>query len=231
MEDNGQHFWQYVHYDSPRFRCPLASFAADGLQSRWHVPSLQTQLGSIDRVLYINLARRTDRRADISRELQKLGIAEDSIMRIAAVDAGECEDTPIVCCARSHIAALEHAMTEDLNGVLILEDDFMLCHSPEETRGRWARFCHMTPHIEIASWAHNCLQLWDWRDRGDGRVWYLQTASAYAVRKAAMRRLRAKYLEAIAQRRPFRHAHDHYERISAVVRVAPCAEHAATVVQ
>lgn len=124
-------------------------------------------------------------------------------MRIEAVDAGECEETPIVCCARSHIAALEHAMTEDLNGVLILEDDFMLCRSPEETRERWARFCHMTPHFEIASWAHNCLQLWDWRDRGDGRVWYLQTASAYAVRKAAMRRLRDKYLEAIAQHRPF----------------------------
>ena len=75
--------------------------------------------------------------------------------------------------------------------------------SPEETRERWARFCHMTTDFDIASWAHNCLQLWDWRDRGDGRVWYLQTTSAYAVRKAAMRRLRDQYLEAIDQGRPF----------------------------
>ena len=164
------------------------------------MPSLQTPLDSIDRVLYINIARRADRRAEISGELQRLGIAEDSIVRIEAVDAQECEETPIVCCARSHIAALEHAMTEDLNGVLILEDDFMLCRSPEETRERWARFCHMTPHFEIASWAHNCLQLWDWRDRGDGRVWFLKTRSAYAVRsQAAMQRLMDKYLEAIDQ--------------------------------
>ena len=34
-------------------------------------------------------------------------------------------------------------------------------------------------------------------------MWFLQTTSAYAVRKAAMRRLRDKYLEAITQRCPF----------------------------
>ena len=75
---------------------------------------------------------------------------------------------------------------------------------PPKRRGNVRHvFFHMTPHFEIASWAHNCLQLWDWRDRGDGRVWYLQTTSAYAVRKAAMLRLRDKYLVAIAQDRPF----------------------------
>ena len=124
-------------------------------------------------------------------------------MRIEAVDAQECEETPIVCCARSHIAALEHAMTEDLEAVLILEDDFMLCQSPQETRERWARFRHMAPHFEIASWAHNCLRLRDRRDRGDARARYLQTASAYAVRRSAMRRLRDTYLDAIAQNLPF----------------------------
>ena len=124
------------------------------------------------------------------------------MVRIEAVDARERDETPIVCCARSHIAALDRAITEGLNGVLILEDDLMLCRSPDETRERWASFCRMKPDFEIASWAHSCLQLWDWRD-GYCRVWYLQTASAYAVRKAAMRRLRDKYLEAIAQHRPF----------------------------
>ena len=196
LQENGQHFWQCFHYDSPRFARSLASSPA-------HVPSQQTPLENIDRVLYINLGRREDRRDSVTRELQSLGIAEDRMVRIEAVDARERDETPIVCCARSHIAALNHAITEGLNGVLILEDDFMLCRSPEETRERWARFCHMTTHFEIASWAHNCLQLWDWRDKGDGRVWYLQTTSAYAVRKAAMQRLRDKYSEAIAQERPF----------------------------
>ena len=65
-------------------------------------------------------------------------------------------------------------------------------------------FAACFPHFEIASWAYNCLQLWDWRDRGDGRVWFLTTRSAYAVRsQAAMQRLMDKYLEAIHQELPF----------------------------
>ena len=125
-------------------------------------------------------------------------------MRIEAVDAQNCEEKPTVCCARSHIAALDRAMAEDLNGVLIIEDDFKLFQNPDETRLRWTHVCRLFPHFEIASWAYNCLQLWDWRDRGDGRVWYLQTRSAYAVRsQAAMQRLMDKYLEAIDQEHPF----------------------------
>ena len=197
LQENGQHFWQCFHYDSPRFGHSLASSPA-------HVPSQQTTLHSIDRVLYINLGRRTDRRAQVLGELRLLGIPKDSIVRIEAVDAQNCEEKPIVCCARSHIAALGHAITEGLNGVLILEDDFMLCRSADETRERWASFCRMKPDFEIASWAHSCLQLWDWRDRGDGRVWFLTTRSAYAVRsQAAMQRLMDKYLEAIHQELPF----------------------------
>ena len=213
LEENAQHFWQYEHpaapdmedcprshrSRSPRFGPSHASASTDGLRENCDVPLLQTQHGNIEQVLYINLARRTDRQEEITRELQTLGIAEDSIIRIEAVDARDCQETPIVCCARSHIAALEHAMTEDLEAVLILEDDFMLCQSPQQTRERWARFRDMAPHFEIASWAHNCLRLRDRRDRGDARARYLQTASAYAVRRSAMKRLRDIYLDAIAQ--------------------------------
>ena len=194
LQEKGQHFWQSFHYHSPRFGHPW---------DRTFPTDFPMPLDNIDRVFYINLGRRTDRRPQVLGELRLLGIPKDSIVRIEAVDAEKCEEKPTVCCARSHIAALDRAMAEDLNGVLILEDDFKLRRSPEETRERWAHFCRMTPHFEIASWAHNCLQLWDWRDKGDGRVWYLQTTSAYAVRKAAMQRLRDKYSEAIAQERPF----------------------------
>ena len=38
LEENGQHFWQYFHYDSPRCGRPLTS--------RWHVSSLQTPLAA-----------------------------------------------------------------------------------------------------------------------------------------------------------------------------------------
>ena len=47
----------------------------------------EKMLLNIQRVLYINLTRRPDRRAEVIRELQSLRIPEDKIIRIEAVDA------------------------------------------------------------------------------------------------------------------------------------------------
>ena len=48
------------------------------------------------------------------------GSAQESIMRIEAIDAEHSNECGLVCCARSHIAALEQAIFEDLEAVLIL---------------------------------------------------------------------------------------------------------------
>ena len=75
LEENAQHFWQYEHpaapdmedcprshrSRSPRFGPSHASASTDGLRENCDVPLLQTQHGNIEQVLYINLARRTDR--------------------------------------------------------------------------------------------------------------------------------------------------------------------------
>ena len=92
----------------------------------WDMPLLHGRPGNIQKIMYINLTRRTDRRALILSELATLEIAQESIARIEAIDAEDCEESPLECCARSHIAALEQAIFENLEAVLILEDDFQL---------------------------------------------------------------------------------------------------------
>jgi glycosyl transferase family 25 len=172
----------------------------------------EKMLLNIQRVLYINLARRPDRRAQVIRELQSLRIPEDKVIRIEAVDAEESREKAIVSCCRSHIAALECAMRNGWDEVLILEDDFKLVHSAERTKARWAHFRDMVPTYQVASWAHNCLrtmggphdiQMLGGDDAGVARVRYLQTASAYAVRHSAMAELKSTYEDAIARDRPF----------------------------
>ena len=167
---------------------------------------------NIQRVLYINLARRPDRRAQVIRELQSLRIPEDKVIRIEAVDAEESREKAIVSCCRSHIAALECAMRNGWDEVLILEDDFKLVHSAERTKTLWAHFRDMVPTYQVASWAHNCLrtmgrphdiQMLGGDDARVVRVRYLQTASAYAVRHSAMGDLKSIYEDAIARDRPF----------------------------
>ena len=103
-------------------------------------------------------------------------------------------------------------MTKGWDEVLILEDDFQLKGSAEETKACWAHFRRMVPTYQIASWAHNCLrarrraqhiQILSEGDAGVVRVHYLQTASAYAVRRSAMAELKRIYADAIAQDLPF----------------------------
>ena len=172
----------------------------------------EKMLLNIQYVLYINLTRRIDRRAEILQELQSLGIPEDKIIRIEGVDAAETREKPIVSCCRSHIRALECAMSNGWDEVLILEDDFQLRGSAERTKACWAHVREMVPTYEVAAWAHNCLQakrraqhmqILGEGDAGVVRVHYLQTASAYAVRRSAMAELKSIHERAIAQDLPF----------------------------
>ena len=75
-----------------------------------------------DAVVYINLQHRTDRKEFILHEIQKIkNINEDQIYRIDAVLEPMCGH---IGCGKSHIKALELAIQNNWQSVLILEDDF-----------------------------------------------------------------------------------------------------------
>ncbi|MCW1828602.1 glycosyl transferase [Enterobacter asburiae] len=74
----------------------------------------------IDKVIFINLAKRKDRRVRILRHLKKLGFEKDKIIRLEAVE----HNPGFIGCSLSHIAALEMAQQNEWKRVLILEDDF-----------------------------------------------------------------------------------------------------------
>jgi len=74
----------------------------------------------IDKIIYINLDKRTDRRVQLENEL-KLFPAE-KVQRFSAV-----EDRSLggLGCTKSHIAVLELAKENNWNTILILEDDMV----------------------------------------------------------------------------------------------------------
>ena len=193
-----------------RRKMPIASTPTAARSSQESIE--ETMLEKVQYVLYINLSRRTQRQTEILQELRNLRIPEDKIIRIDAVDAKKTMEKPIVSCCRSHIRALQCAMSNGWDEVLILEDDFQLRDSAERTKACWTHFREMVPTYQIASWAHNCLrarrgtqriQILSDGDAGVVQVYYLQTASAYAVRRSAMGQLKKIYEDAIAQDRPF----------------------------
>lgn len=82
----------------------------------------------IDKIFYINLDKREDRKTEIDNELKNYGLY-DKVERIAAVH------TPgqgILGCTMSHLHAIKLAKERNYSNVLILEDDFHFTVSKEE---------------------------------------------------------------------------------------------------
>jgi len=81
----------------------------------------------IDKVIFINLNNRKDRRVRISRHLKKMGIDKEKIVRLEAIE----HNLGFIGCTLSHIAALEMAQLNKWERVLILEDDFTFNETDE----------------------------------------------------------------------------------------------------
>lgn len=87
----------------------------------------ESALKSIDAILYINLDHRTDRLENIIKQLNtgniatNLPIPQNKIQRISACYNKTCGAAG---CAASHVKALELAIEQSWNRILILEDDF-----------------------------------------------------------------------------------------------------------
>lgn len=73
----------------------------------------------IDKIFYINLEHRTDRKESIEQELKKLNYSSEMIERIDAVK----KDNGALGCTLSHLKCLEVAIENDYECVMIVEDD------------------------------------------------------------------------------------------------------------
>ena len=74
----------------------------------------------IDKILYINLDSRADRRKDIEHQFKRANLPENKIERISAI----ANERGALGCTASHIKCLKYAIENKWNNVLILEDDF-----------------------------------------------------------------------------------------------------------
>jgi GR25 family glycosyltransferase involved in LPS biosynthesis len=74
-------------------------------------------MNNIAQTIYINLDRRTDRRAEMEAELAKIGLVAE---RFPAIE----RKPGALGCGLSHLAILRKAKEEGWENVLILEDDF-----------------------------------------------------------------------------------------------------------
>lgn len=91
----------------------------------------------IDRVFYINLDHRTDRRKEIEEELEKMDIIAhdkpnpDNKITYERFSAIKHDTIGGVGCGKSHIGVLKLAKERGYSTIIILEDDFMFTVSKD----------------------------------------------------------------------------------------------------
>lgn len=92
----------------------------------------------IDRIFYINLDHREDRRREIENELRKMDIIShdehnpDNKLIFERFSAIKHDTIGGVGCGKSHIGVLNLAKERNYSTIIILEDDFMFTVTKEE---------------------------------------------------------------------------------------------------
>jgi glycosyl transferase family 25 len=76
----------------------------------------------MEKIIYINMDARADRRSALLKEFDRVGFPKDKIIRFPASSYNGCPNSG---CLLSHANVLEMAYDMDLQNVLILEDDFV----------------------------------------------------------------------------------------------------------
>lgn len=131
---------------------------------------------NIDKIIFINLKKRTDRLEQIMKEFEKLQIHPDKILRIEAIE----DRNGALGCAKSHLEIVKYARLHNFSNILILEDDFSLNVDPHEFHEQLTEFFKRKINYDVVMMAYN-LKLSHYYDDLISHTISAYTTSAYLV--------------------------------------------------
>lgn len=154
----------------------------------------------IDKIYYINLDKRTDRREEIEYELKRLDIPKEKVKRFTAIEF----NPGFIGCCLSHYHIMNEGYNDDYDNILILEDDFLFMVSKEELENNLKYIFEVRRFDkpwDVIMFSYN-IGFPEHRIEdipGDpilGKIKYAQTASGYLVNKHYFKKLRDNLYEA-----------------------------------
>jgi glycosyl transferase family 25 len=131
----------------------------------------------IDKIIYINLNKRTDRREQIEKELNDFGLYYERFEAIETPGFGS------LGCGLSHLAVLKLAKERNYENILILEDDFTFLVSKEEFYKQLSEFFKLKLDYDTCFLSRS-LQQFEALDNGIvNKILESSAASGYIVNK------------------------------------------------
>lgn len=142
----------------------------------------------IDKIFYINLDSRTDRREHMEAQIRDYALSDLCSRGVERFAAIANPGFGIWGCGMSHLAVLKLARDQGLRNVLILEDDLQFVIPPETLRAGITELgaksgsgSESGTAFDVVMLAFNMGAREDIDIEGFQRVLYAQTASAYLV--------------------------------------------------
>jgi glycosyl transferase family 25 len=130
---------------------------------------------NIDKIYYINLNHRTDRRDNIERELNEFGLKYERFEAIETPGVG------IYGCGLSHLAVLKLAKANNYKNVLIMEDDFTFIVSKDEFEQQLSSFFDLNIPFDVLMISYNAVEFENTEYEIINKLKFSTTASGYIV--------------------------------------------------
>ena len=127
----------------------------------------------IDKIIYINLDKRTDRREHMEKQLENFGLTAE---RFSAIENEE----GIVGCGLSHLNVLKIAKERKYKNILILEDDFLFLVSSEKFFENLKEL-EKYKNFDVCMISYNCNNYKNIDDTIFMKINFAQTASGYII--------------------------------------------------
>jgi len=138
----------------------------------------------VEKIVYINLSHREDRKQQILSEFSRVGVPKHLIERFDAIK----HERGAIGCTMSHIAVLKMAIQQGWQNYIVLEDDI-----------QWNNFengystlsqCYDKYDVVILGGSHPRFQ--------DNKLVYCQTTTGYVVNKHYYTKLLANFEEGLS---------------------------------
>lgn len=139
----------------------------------------------LDHIYFINMDHRHDRLAEITSELERMGVPSSQVTRIPGVK----DRFGALGCSKAHRNALLDCQRHGYRNCLVLEDDFVFKQSPEDTWTQLHRFLALSVVWDVVMWS-SVTFVWE-KTQVDFlvRVHDGQTTSGYMVHAGFLDRL------------------------------------------
>ncbi len=131
---------------------------------------------NINKIIYINLKKRTDRKIQIESELDNFGLSYE---RFEAIET----ENGTIGCGLSHLSVLKLARDNDYENILILEDDFTFLVSKEEFESQLNNFFNLNLDYDVCMLSYGLIRHQTTEHNCIVKALEVQSASGYIVNK------------------------------------------------